>query len=448
MPPKTVRRTRSSNTSSKSTKKTPTAASAIASSGESALSSSSAGPPACSNASAASSAASSSAPTAEVVAEVAARTTSNAELCAVCCQKIVDGSEDALFCEGSCKQWCHRYCVGVPLRHFVSLAASSSPFICPTCSQSIYEQEISLLKASVELLQEETRTLKAEVMSLKERNHSLQENFPPVSRESITYESAGSGRRGVCGGVRGRGRRGTGRGGRDEGGRSGGTLEDFGGQGSSERLGVMDHGHTYRSSGVRDGHGSGAGRVTKKGVPAKKRLDNAKKIWGTLRSTTTAAIRNVFTRTTSESLANRLTLKRKYKMSADRSVGKWWFVVRGEKCDIDALVGVWDRIAVHTAWRLEDMFSYADDVHSIVSPETHTSAITVTDNVSLSTGVVNNDSVSPVTVRFTDEAIAGRNLLCNSPLHDNSSNILVSSPSQMSSNPATQMESSTGSSGD
>ena len=77
----------------------------------------------------------------------------------------------------------------------MSLAASSSPFICPTCSQSNYEQEISLLKASVELLQEETRTLKAEVMSLKERNHSLQENFPPVSRESITYESAGSGRR-------------------------------------------------------------------------------------------------------------------------------------------------------------------------------------------------------------------------------------------------------------
>ena len=72
--------------------------------------------------------------------------------------------------------------------------------------------------------------------------------------------------------------------------------------------------------------------MAKKGVPAKKRLDNAKKIWGTLRSTTTAAIRNVLTRTTCESLANRLTLKRKYKMSTSGSVGKWWFVVRGEKC--------------------------------------------------------------------------------------------------------------------
>ena len=62
---------------------------------------------------------------------------------------------------------------------------------------------------------------------------------------------------------------------------------------------------------MRDSYGSGDGRVAKKGVPAKEQLDNAKKIWGTLRSTTTAAIRNVLTRTTSESLANHLTLKRR-----------------------------------------------------------------------------------------------------------------------------------------
>ena len=148
MLPNTVRgtrATRSSNTSSKSTKKISTRTGSVTvrgggvvcgvaeSSGGSALSSSSVAPPACSGQSPASSSASSAS-----VMGVAAKTTSNAELCAVCCQKIVDGKEDALFCEGSCKQWCHRYCVGVPLRHFVSLATSSSPFICPTCSQSVY----------------------------------------------------------------------------------------------------------------------------------------------------------------------------------------------------------------------------------------------------------------------------------------------------------------------
>ena len=114
----------------------------------------------------------------------------------------------------------------------------------------------------------------------------------------------------------------------------------------------------------------------------------------------------------------------------------------------DALVGAWDRITMHTAWRLEDMFSYADDAHYIVSPETHSSAITVTDNASHSTSVVNNDAGSPVTVRSTDEAIVERNLLCDSPLPNNSGNVLDSSSVQMSSNSATQLESSTGSSSD
>ena len=271
MPPKTVRgtrATRSSNTSSKSTKKISTRTGSVTvhgggvvcgvaePSGGSALSSSSAAPPACSGQSPASSSASSAS-----VLGVAAKTTSNAELCAVCCQKIVDGKEDALFCEGSYKQWCHRYSIGVPLRHLVSLATSSSPFICPTCSQSVYEQEISLLKASVALLQEENRTLKAEVLSLKERNQSLQEDLPSVSRDLISCENAGSGRGGVCGRVRGRGRRGAGRGGGGGGGRGGGgrSREDFGGQGGSERLGVTDHGHINSSSGVGDGCGSGDG---------------------------------------------------------------------------------------------------------------------------------------------------------------------------------------------
>ena len=33
--------------------------------------------------------------------------------CAVCEQTIVEGKEQALYCEGTCKQWFHRYCAGV-----------------------------------------------------------------------------------------------------------------------------------------------------------------------------------------------------------------------------------------------------------------------------------------------------------------------------------------------
>ena len=36
--------------------------------------------------------------------------------------------------------------------------------------------------------------------------------------------------------------------------------------------------------------------------------------------------------------------------------------MRGEKSDIESLVEVWDRVSLQTAWRFEDMFSFADDV--------------------------------------------------------------------------------------
>ena len=91
-------------------------------------------------------------------------------------------------------------------------------------------------------------------------------------------------------------------------------------------------------------------------------MENCKKIWGTLRSTTSAAISNVLKKTTSESLSNCLSVKKKYKLNVNGSIGKWWFVVRGEKSDIESLVEVWDRVSLQTAWRLEDMFSFADDV--------------------------------------------------------------------------------------
>ena len=117
--------------------------------------------------------------------------------------------------------------------------------------------------------------------------------------------------------------------------------------------------------------------VSRKGVMVKIQLENSRKIWGTLRSTTSAAILNVVKRTTTESLADRLSVKRKYKMNANGSVGKWWFVVRGDKNDIDALVEAWDRISFHTAWRLEGMFSYVDDDLSPISPGISTSTASV-----------------------------------------------------------------------
>ena len=285
--------------------------------------------------------------------------------CAVCGRKIVDGKEDALFCEGSCKQWCHRYCVGVPLERFATLVTSSSPFVCPTCSQSLYEQEVSLLKSTVEQLKEEIQGIRADIHKLKE-NQQLGDaptfTLPLESDKVFSSECVCASGVGVGGGGGGGGR---GRGSNNnngDGNKNQMGERGAGGIGAGGNVGTQPKAEGGRNGDSGESNSDSGELITRKALFGKIRMENCKKIWGTLHSTTSAAISNVLKKTTSESLSNCLSVKKKYKLDVNGSIGKWWFVVRGEKSDIESLVEVWDRVSLQTAWRLEDMFSFADDV--------------------------------------------------------------------------------------
>ena len=65
--------------------------------------------------------------------------------CGVCLQRILDGKEEAIFCEGLCQQWYHRGYVSVPREFFATLTASNAPFHCLTCSHSFLQQEFAEL---------------------------------------------------------------------------------------------------------------------------------------------------------------------------------------------------------------------------------------------------------------------------------------------------------------
>ena len=56
-----------------------------------------------------------------------------------------------------------------------------------------------------------------------------------------------------------------------------------------------------------------------------------------LRSTTTSAITNVNKRLTPGTLAENLTVKRKYKTNQEGVSKKWWFVIRGDKHNLKIL---------------------------------------------------------------------------------------------------------------
>ena len=80
----------------------------------------------------------------------------------------------------------------------------------------------------------------------------------------------------------------------------------------------------------------------------------ARKIWGTLKTITSAAVKNALSSLTKVSSSD-LQMKRKYKSSRRNpdTVAKWLFVIRGEENKLQELEGEWRAIAMQTAWKLE-----------------------------------------------------------------------------------------------
>ena len=94
---------------------------------------------------------------------------------------------------------------------------------------------------------------------------------------------------------------------------------------------------------------------------------NARKVWGTLKSSTCSTVATVFKKLISQSLADRLTVKRKYITNSNGSVQRWWYVIRGEELDLAELEKAWEAIATQTSWKLEPLFRF-DNHDKTTSP--------------------------------------------------------------------------------
>ena len=89
----------------------------------------------------------------------------------------------------------------------------------------------------------------------------------------------------------------------------------------------------------------GKGRVDADHAVARSRLSQkslipvviARKIWGTLESSTCSTLVAVFKKFISQSLVDRLTVKRKYITNSNGSLQRWWYVVRGKELDLAEL---------------------------------------------------------------------------------------------------------------
>ena len=96
-----------------------------------------------------------------ILASMPPKKRSTSEQCGVCCQAIVKGKDESLFCGGECQQWHHRYCAGVPAKVYKNLSEKGVTFYCFACSLDSHRKEIASLKGTVEALKSEIAELKS-----------------------------------------------------------------------------------------------------------------------------------------------------------------------------------------------------------------------------------------------------------------------------------------------
>ena len=114
--------------------------------------------------------------------------------CGICLKSIIDGKDEALFCEGPCQCWFHRYCVSVSQQdHFKRLSNSDDPYFCQACTTSRLHEQIADMKKTIERLSSEltealkvketVSTLNSEVTALRQALKEAQSHRRDVATQ-------------------------------------------------------------------------------------------------------------------------------------------------------------------------------------------------------------------------------------------------------------------------
>jgi hypothetical protein len=95
--------------------------------------------------------------------------TTEQQVCDGCSSAIATSTEESLQC-CHCNAWLHRYCAGVPLRHYSSL--TNSPFSCIVCSQRENEKARAALQDEISALKVELSEVKAALVVLQQSSNT------------------------------------------------------------------------------------------------------------------------------------------------------------------------------------------------------------------------------------------------------------------------------------
>ena len=246
--------------------------------------------------------------------------------CAICNTDVVHGKDEPLHCQ-SCDQTTHRYCSGVTLTEYKAHGVNDSPYECPHCFK-VRQQ------ATVTDLQDCIATLKAEIRELRSTVQELSNKVEASESKEVENESIATWSKVV---------------------RRGKRKKKSSQQEQVQVAPTTANAHTTESQARATGL-----------IPKTRRkfitVPGSRRIWGTMKNTTCAAIQNAVRRFTPGIPNQRLSFKRKYKSANDGTVTKWWFVVRGEESLLADLDNQWNTITTQLGWKLQPTYSFDESV--------------------------------------------------------------------------------------
>ena len=227
--------------------------------------------------------------------------------CPICLEPIIDAGgeeegQEALYCEGTCECWHHRWCAGVTKQRFETISASPEPFFCPSCKSERQQDAIVRLKLCVDSLCEEVRVLKGTVETL------LKQTPAPVAAAKDVSCKDGAKWNVVAGKKK-----------------------------STKKKG--QHANTGEHS------------ISKQDqkLNGREKVQGVRRVWGTLRACTAPSVKNVVERLTN--IGSNIHVKRKFRTTNNRT--RWWFLIHADERVLSELENQWDKVALQTTWKLE-----------------------------------------------------------------------------------------------
>ena len=100
-------------------------------------------------------------------------------------------------------------------------------------------------------------------------------------------------------------------------------------------------------------NGQTAAGATQGMQPNKVKVEGARRVWGTLRSTTTKSVSTTISKVCG---MNPEKVKRKFKKNNSDRIVRWWFVLHDSEKALSEMDAKWDQVHMHTSWKLEPCY--------------------------------------------------------------------------------------------